>query len=194
MKPLHVVFYIIPSAGSQPGIKTQFVSLCTLTHPSFYHLFLCIKGCYNSCYREKKEKTTFSSRHLKPWVPTKVDKTCWIYKWQTQHQKVLYIQTSSFIIHVASLYYLAHITNVWGCMEILLIHCGAGSVKVNYYRCMRKLWGLVKPHKVSNLQMRLSYCRIYFNTVCNMKNTNNLTKAKLLQTKIGFRIHTKGSL
>ena len=43
------------------------------------------------------------------------------------------------VIHAASLYYLTHITNVWGCMEILPIHCGAGSVKVNYYRCMRKL-------------------------------------------------------
>ena len=46
-------------------------------------------------------------------------------------------------------------------------------------------------HKVNKLQMRLSYCRIYFNTVCNMKNTNNLTQIKLLQAKIGFRIHTK---
>ena len=42
--------------------------------------------------------------------------------------------------------------------------------------------------------MRLSYCRIYFNTVCNMKNTNNLTQIKLLQAKICFRIHTKWSL
>ena len=140
---------------------------------------------------EKKEKTTFSSRHLKPWVPTKVDKTCWIYKWQTQHQRVLCIQTSTtFIIHAASLHYLTHITNVCVCMEILPIHCGAGSVKVNYYRCMRKIWGLVKPHKVNILQMRLSYCRTYFNTVCNIKNTNNLTQIKLLQAKIGFRIHT----
>ena len=44
-----------------------------------------------------------------------------------------------FIIHAASLYYLTHITNVWGCMEILPKHCAAGSVKVNYYRCMRKI-------------------------------------------------------
>ena len=123
-------------------------------------------------------------------MPTKADKTCWICKWQTQHQKVLCIQTSTFIIHAASLYYLTHITNVWGCMEILPIHCGAGSVKVNYYRSMRKIWGLVKPHKVNKLQMRLSYCRIYFNTVCNLKNTNNFTQIKLLQAKIGFRIHT----
>ena len=65
---------------------------------------------------------------------TKVDKTCWINKWQTQHQKVLCIQIPTFIIHEASLYYLTHITNVWGYMEILPIHCGAGSVKVNYYR------------------------------------------------------------
>ena len=42
--------------------------------------------------------------------------------------------------------------------------------------------------------MRLSYCRIYFNTVCNMKNTNNLTQIKLLQAKICFRIYTKWSL
>ena len=57
---------------------------------------------------------------------------------------------------------------------------------------MRKIWGLVlKPHKVNILQMRLSYCRTYFNTVCNIKNTNNLTQIKLLQAKIGFRIHTK---
>ena len=62
-------------------------------------------------------------------MPTKVDKTCWIYKWQTQHQKVLCIQTSTFVIHAASLYYLTHITNVWGCMEILPIHCGAGQDK-----------------------------------------------------------------
>ena len=140
---------------------------------------------------------------------TKIEKTCWINKWQTQHQKVLCIheclklelccgticsQTPTFIIHAASLYYLTHITNVWGCMEILPTHCGAGSVKVNYYRCMRKIWGLVKPHKVNKLQMRLSYCRIYFNTVCNMKNTNNLTQIKLLQAKIVFRIHTQWSL
>ena len=37
----------------------------------------------------------------------------------------------------ASLYYLTHITNVWGCMEILPIHCGAGSVEVNYYRVLQ---------------------------------------------------------
>ena len=37
----------------------------------------------------------------------------------------------------------------------------------------------VKPHKVNKLQMRLSYCRIYFNIVCNMKNTNNLTQIKM---------------
>ena len=119
---------------------------------------------------------------------TKIEKTCWINKWQTQHQKVLCIQTPTFIMHAASLYYLTHITNVRGCMEILPIHCGAGSVKVNYYRCMRKLWGLVKPHKVNKLQMRLSYCRIYFNTVCNMKNTNNSTQIKLLQAKIGITL------
>ena len=53
--------------------------------------------------------------------------------------------------------------NAWGCMEILPTHCGAGSVKVNYYRCMRKILGLVKPHKVNKRHMRLSYCRIYFN-------------------------------
>ena len=115
---------------------------------------------------------------------TKIEKTCWINKWQTQHQKVLCIheclklelccgticsQTPTFIIHAASLYYLTHITNVWGCMEILPTHCGAGSVKVNCYRSKRKIRGLVKQHKVNKLQMRLSYCRIHFNTVCNMK-------------------------
>ena len=42
------------------------------------------------------------------------------------------IETPTFIMHAASLYYLTHITNVWGCMEILPTHCGAGSVKVNY--------------------------------------------------------------
>ena len=87
-----------------------------------------------------------------------------INKWQTQYQMVLciyeclklelccgtiYIQTPIFLMHAASLhYFLTHITNVWGCMEILPTHCGAGSVKVNYYRCMRKIWGLVKPHIV----------------------------------------------
>ena len=87
---------------------------------------------------------------------TKTEKTCWINKWQTQHQKVPCIheclkllielccgticsQTPTFIIHAASLYYLTHITNVCGCMEILPTHCGAGSVKVNYYRSMRKI-------------------------------------------------------
>ena len=34
-----------------------------------------------------------------------------------------------------------------GCMEILPTHCGAGSVKVNYYRSKRNILGLVKPHK-----------------------------------------------
>ena len=48
-------------------------------------------------------------------------------------------QTPKFIIHAESLYYLTHITNVWGCMEILPTHCGAGSVKVNYYRSMTKI-------------------------------------------------------
>ena len=77
---------------------------------------------------------------------TKIEKTCWINKWQTQHQKVLCIheclklelcfgticsQTPTFIIHAATLYYLTRITNVWGCMEILPTHCGAVSVKVN---------------------------------------------------------------
>ena len=136
---------------------------------------------------------------------TKIEKTCSINKWQTQHQKVLCIheclkfelccgticiQSPTYIIHPASFHYLTHITNASGCMEILPTHCGAGSVKVNYYRCMRNIWGLVKPHKVNKLQMRFSYCRIYFNTVCNMKNTNNLTQIKLLQAKIVFRIHT----
>ena len=32
-------------------------------------------------------------------------------------------------MHVAGLHYLTHITNVWGCMEILPIHCGAGQDK-----------------------------------------------------------------
>ena len=129
---------------------------------------------------------------------TKIEKTCWINKWQTQHQKVLCIheclklelccgticsQTPTFIIHAASLYYLIHITNVCSFMEILPIHCGAGSVKVNYYRSMRKIWGLVKPQKVNKLQMRLSYRRIYFNTVCNMKNTNNLTQINFYKQK-----------
>ena len=41
----------VPPGGSQPGIKTQFFSLCTLTHPFFYHLFLCIWGCYK--YKRK---------------------------------------------------------------------------------------------------------------------------------------------
>ena len=45
----------------------------------------------------------------------------------------------TFIMHAARLFYLTHITNVWGCMEILPKHCAAGSVKVNYYRCMRKI-------------------------------------------------------
>ena len=29
--------------------------------------------------------------------------------------------------------------NVWSCMEIFPIHSGAEYVKVNYYRCMRKI-------------------------------------------------------
>ena len=49
------------------------------------------------------------------------------------------IQTPTFIIHAASFHYLTHITNAWGCMEILPTHCGAGYVKVNYYRCTRKI-------------------------------------------------------
>ena len=74
-------------------------------------------------------------------------------------------------------------------------------VKVNYYRCMRKILGLVKPHKVNKRHMRLSYCRIY----SNMKKHNLaqkhcdrvirfgvicfcLTQIKLLQAKIDFRI------
>ena len=99
-------------------------------------------------------------------------------------------------------------TNAWGCMEILPTHCSAGSVKVNYHRCMRKIWGLVKPHKVNIRQMRLLYYRIYF----NMKITNNLiqkhcdrvirfgvicfclTQIKLLREKIVFRIHIQWSL
>ena len=47
-------------------------------------------------------------------------------------------------------------------MEILPAHYGAGSVKVNYYRCTYSI-------KVNKLQMRLPYYRIYCNTVCNMK-------------------------
>ena len=33
-------------------------------------------------------------------------------------------------MYAASLFYLIHIMDVWGCMEILLTHCGTGSVKV----------------------------------------------------------------
>ena len=116
---------------------------------------------------------------------TKIEKTCWINKWQTQHQKVLCIheclklelccgticsQTPTFIIHAAS-----------------TAHCGAGSVKVNYYRSMRKIWGLVKPHKVNKLQMRLSYCRIYFYTVCNMKKHKYSYTNKLFTSKNRFQ-------
>ena len=60
-------------------------------------------------------------------------------------------------------YYLTHMINVWGCMEILPTHSGVESVKVNYYRCMSKIWGLVKPHKVNKLQMILPCYRIYSN-------------------------------
>ena len=93
---------------------------------------------------------TTSKGPMPPWMPE-----AWIMLWYDCSQ------TPTFIIHAASLYYLTHITNVWGCMEMLPTHYGAGSVKVDYYRCMRKIWGLVKPHKVNKLQMRLSYCRIY---------------------------------
>ena len=154
---------------------------------------------------------------------TKIEKTCSINKWQTQHQKVLCIyeclkfelccgticiQSPTYIIHAASFHYLTHITNASGCMEILPTHCGAGSVKVNYYRCMRKIWGLVKPHKVNKRHMRLSYCRF----ISTWQNTNNLTQRhcdrvirfgvicfclkqiKLLQAKMVFRMHIQRSL
>ena len=67
----------------------------------------------------------------------KMEKIRWINKWQTQHQLVLYIheclklelccgticiQTHTFIMYAASLYYLTHIINVWGCMEIVPIY------------------------------------------------------------------------
>ena len=90
-------------------------------------------------------------------------------------------------MHAASLYYLTHITNVWGCMEILPTHCGAGSVKVNYYRFMMKVWGLVKPHNVNKLQMRLSYCSIYYNTVCNMKKHKKAYTNKAFTSKNRFQ-------
>ena len=94
---------------------------------------------------------------------------------------------------VLSLCYITRITNVWGCMEILSKHCGAGSVKVNYYRCKRKILGLVKPkpHKVNKIQMRLSYVVFISTPFATGKNTNNLTQIELLQAKIVFGIHTQ---
>ena len=43
------------------------------------------------------------------------------------------IQTPTFLMCAASLFYLTHTIYVWGCMEILPAHYRAGPVKVNYY-------------------------------------------------------------
>ena len=48
----------------------------------------------------------------------------------------------SFIMHVAGLYYLTHITNVWDFMEILPIHCGAGQDKTR--KCF--IWSLIQSY------------------------------------------------
>ena len=121
-----------------------------------------------------------------PLIARHAGSSIWIMLWYDLH-------SNPYIYYTCSKLILFNTHNK--CLGLFLpTHCGAGSVKVNYYRCMRKIWGLVKPHKVNKLQMRLSYCRIYFNTVCNMKNTNNLTQIKLLQAKIVFRIHTQWSL
>ena len=60
----------------------------------------------------------------------------WVNKGKTEHQKVLCIleclklelccgticiQTPTFIIHAASLYYLTYITNVWGCSYLHIV-------------------------------------------------------------------------
>ena len=148
-------------------------------------LFLTLLSAF---YREKKKRlhsAADTSNHecLLEWR-----KLAGINKWQTQYISnglcsheclklelccgTICIQTPTFLMYAASLFYLTHIINVWGCTEILPTHCGTGSVKVNYYLCMWKIWGLVKPHKVNKLQMRLPYYRIYSNTVCNMKKHN----------------------
>ena len=62
-------------------------------------------------------------------------------------------------MHAASLYYLTHITNVWGCMEILPIHCGAGSVKVNYYRVVQVYEENMRLGKTNS---RLDYHTVVF--------------------------------
>ena len=54
---------------------------------------------------------------MHPWMPED-----WIMLWYDLHSN------PTLIIHAASLYYFTHITNVWGCLEILPTHCGAGSV------------------------------------------------------------------
>ena len=148
---------------------------------------------------EKKEKTTFCSKHLKPWVSvlTKTEKISgkhnikWSYAsinaWSLNYA-VAPFAFKPYIYYACSKLILFNThNNCLGCMEIVPIHCGAGSVKVNYYRCMRKIWGLVKPHKVNKLQMRLSYCRIYFNTVCNMKKHKQAYTNKAFTSKNRFQ-------
>ena len=50
-------------------------------------------------------------------------------------------------MHAASLYYLTHITNVWGCMEILPIHCGAGQDKTRQDKTRQCfIWSLIQSY------------------------------------------------
>ena len=103
-----------------------------------------------------------------PWMPK-----AWIMLWYYLHSN-----RPAFLIYAASLFYWTHIINVWGCTEILPTHCGTGSVKVNYYRCMREIWGLVKPHKVNKLWDYHIYYRICSNTVCTMKKKHKISLHK----------------
>ena len=109
-------------------------------------------------------------------IERQTDKTEWqtdITEWQAD-----IIESAQWIVYL-----------IWK----LLDNCGVGSVKVNYYRCMMKIGGLVKHSIVKWINSRWDYHTVVFVSApfATWKKTNKLTQIKLLQAKIGFRIHTQ---
>ena len=59
---------------------------------------------------------------------------------------------------------------VWKSYLYIVVQDLLATLKFEYKESFMSCYiMLVKPHKVNKLQMRLSYCHIYFNTICNMK-------------------------
>ena len=109
-----------------------------------------------SAFFREKEKTTFSSRHLKPWVLTRMEKT---------YNKLILFNT-----HNKCLGLYGNLTYTLWCRI-----CKGWLLQV-YDENMRL--GKTTYSKVNKLQMRLPYHRIYSNTVSNNNKKNKISLHK----------------